>query len=373
MSQITQDELDGRLARTAYLGSETRGITSGRQLATQSNGQPSLGIRLSSVKREPIEWLWRHRIPLGKLTLVDGDPGLGKSLMTLDLASRITRGDKLPDGSPGLKGGVVLLSAEDGLGDTIRPRLEAAGADLDRVLSLATIRKPDGGDRVAAIPDDLQVIVNAVKEVGAVLVVIDPLMAFLGRDTNSNRDHDVRRALAPVAIAADKFKFALLVVRHLNKATATANPLYRGGGSIAFIGAARAGMVVAEDPDDKDRRVVAPTKSNLGPRPTSLAFHIETADDVPHIVWDGASEYLAETLLVQTSAEEHGQRAAAKQFLLEALRDGAVESDRLKSQAEAMDIKWRTVWRAKSQLGIVARKLGYQGSWTWELPKIATV
>src|SRR5438094_9836710 len=135
---------------------------------------PSVGVRLSAVKRQTVEWLWKGRVPLGKITLIDGDPGLGKSLLTLDLIARITRGKKLPDGSAGFEGGVVLLSAEDGLADTIRPRLEAAGADLDRVLSMATIRKPDGSERIASISQDLQEIVNAVREVGAVLVVIDP-------------------------------------------------------------------------------------------------------------------------------------------------------------------------------------------------------
>lgn len=333
----------------------------------------SVGIRLSSVKRERVEWLWQHRIPLGKITLLDGDPGLGKSLATLDLAARITRGDRMPpDGSPGLDGGVVLLNAEDGLADTILPRLEAARANTDRVLSLATIKLPNGTERVTKIPGDLQHIVAGVREIGAKLVIIDPLMAFLAGEVNSYRDQDVRAALTPLGIVADRDKFSVLAVRHLTKGSMTGSPLYRGGGSIAFIGAARSAMVVGEDPNDRTRRVLAPTKSNLGPPPSSLAFHIEATDDIPHVVWDGKSEHAAEAILAQATSEEQSQRSSAKDFLIEVLAHGAVDSAKVITQGEALDLKQRTLWRAKKELKVIARKSGFAGGWTWELPNNAT-
>jgi hypothetical protein len=131
-------------------------------------------------------------------------------------------------------------------------------------------------------------------------------------------------------------------------------------------------MVVAEDPDNKDRRILAPTKSNLGPRTTSLAYRIEAEDETPRVVWDGTSEHLAETLLTQTSAEERSQRVTAKEFLLEVLGGGEpVDSAKLLTQAEAVDIKRGTLWRAKKELGVIGRKVGFNAGWTWELPKNA--
>jgi AAA domain-containing protein len=334
--------------------------------------QPRLGIRLSTVERERVEWLWDHRIPLGKITLIDGDPGLGKSLVSVDIAARITRGRRMPDGSPGFEGDVVMMSAEDGLGDTIRPRLELAGANLDRVTSLATLPAAEGQERVAVLPDDLPQIIAVVQETAAVLVIIDPLMAFLSSRINAHRDQDIRRALAPLALAANKYRFAVLIIRHLNKSSTTTNPLYRGGGSIGIGGAARSAMVVAEDPDNHDRRILAPTKSNLGPRTTSLAYRIEAEDDTPRVVWDGTSEHVAETLLTQTSAEERSQRTIAKDFLRETLADGSMDSAKIYGLAENLDLKRNTVWRAKKELGIRARKTGFASGWAWELPSDAS-
>lgn len=374
-SAPTREELDRRLAATADLGQETKGILNARdyQLRTPQAEivpfmRPRLGVRLSAVQRERVEWLWDHRIPLGKITLIDGDPGLGKSLVSIDLAARITQGRRMPDGSPGLMGDVVMMSAEDGLGDTIRPRLELAGADLDRVISLATLPTGDGQERLAVIPDDLSHIISVVEESSACLVIVDPLMAFLSSRINAHRDQDVRRALAPLALAADKYHFAVLIIRHLNKSSTTSNPLYRGGGSIGIGGAARSAMVVAEDPDNRERRILAPTKSNLGPPTSSLAYRIDAEDDTPRVVWDGTSDHTAEALLTQSSAEQRSQRATAKDFLREVLAEGPVESAKVQSLAAEQNLKSNTIWLAKKELGVRARKTGYQGKWTWELP-----
>ena len=292
--------------------------------------------------------------------------------MTLDLAARITQGRRMPDNSPGLEGNVVILSAEDGLGDTIRPRLEAAGADLERVTSLATLPTNDGHDRMTIIPDDLPQIIELVVDVQAVLVIVDPLMAFLASRINAHRDQDIRRALAPLAMAADKYRFAVVIIRHLNKSTATATPLYRGGGSIGIGGAARSEMIVAEDPANKDRRIAAPTKSNLGPPMPALAYHLEARDDIPHVVWDGTSDLVAETLLAATSVEERSQRTTARDCILEMLADGPVEGKKVEDRAAELDIKHSTLWRAKSDLKVISRKSGFSGGWVWELPKIVT-
>jgi len=229
-----------------------------------------VGTLVEDVAPERVSWLWRGRIPLGKITLIDGDPGTGKSALATDLAARVSVGRKFPDGTPCRAGGVVIASAEDGLADTIRPRLDAAGADLSRVLALATV--PDGDtERLISVPEDIGVIRRGIEQVQARLVVIDPLMAFLSGDVNSHRDQDVRRALAPLAKLAEETGAALVVVRHLNKSS-DGNALYRGGGSIGIVGQARSALLVARHPEDDRRRVLASLKSNLAEPAPSLAF-----------------------------------------------------------------------------------------------------
>jgi RecA-family ATPase len=162
------------------------------------------GTLLSEVEPEQVEWLWPGRLPLGKLAVLDGDPGLGKSVVTLDVAARLSVGLELPDGQPCEPAGVVLLSAEDGLRDTIRPRLDAAGADSERIFALSTVVEAKGGERMISLTKDLTVIERAIERVEAGLVVVDPLTAFLSEKTDSHKDQDVRRALAPLAALAER-------------------------------------------------------------------------------------------------------------------------------------------------------------------------
>jgi hypothetical protein len=324
-------------------------------------------IRMSDVQPEPIRWLWRNRIPLGKITVIDGDPGLGKSVLTLNLAARISTGEPMPDGTPGISGGVVILSAEDGWGDTIRPRLEAAGADLLRIVALTFV----GDDaRLPSLPSDLGVIENDIKSVGAVLLIIDPLMAYLGEGINSFRDQDVRRALAPLAEMANRLGVAVVIVRHLNK-DEKVSALYRGGGSIGIIGAARSGLLVAKHPEDPERqRVLAGLKSNLGPPPVSLAYRIEGADNQAiQIVWLGETSYKAQELLGQSpDDEERSALEDAKGVLADILSGRPVQASEVEAQAKEAGVKERTLKRAKAALGVKSRRMGFGGPWVWELP-----
>jgi putative DNA primase/helicase len=186
----------------------------------------SVGQLLSEVVAEQVRWLWEKRIPLGKLTILDGDPGLGKSALLTDDAARVSVGRTWPDGAPCEAGGVVICSAEDGLADTIRPRLDAAAGDPSKVLALATVKDEDG-ERVLSIPEDLNIVRQGIERVGAKLVIVDPIMAFLSGKSDSHKDQHVRRALAPLARLAEETGAAVVVVRHLNQ-TSGGNPLYRG-------------------------------------------------------------------------------------------------------------------------------------------------
>jgi hypothetical protein len=341
-------------------------------------------LRLADVTLEPMRWLWPGRVPLGKLTILDGDPGLGKSALTLDLAARVSRGTVMPDGSRADcdgPAGVVLLCAEDGLGDTIRPRLEAADADLHRVVTFTSVR--EGLDRrLVTLPIDCERLARTVAEEEARLVIVDPLMAFLDPAVNSYRDQDVRRALAPLVLLAQQFGVAVLVVRHLTK-MADASPLYRGGGSIGIIGAARSGLLVAADPDDPagQRRVLATVKGNLAAPADSLAYRLEAAaigSDPPaptvRLVWEGPTPHTAASLLAARHNAARGPEstavAEAQDFLREALADAPRSASDVEAAARERGVSHATLKRARKALGVVAWKLGPAegGGWRWALP-----
>jgi RecA-family ATPase len=185
-------------------------------------------VCVADVAAERVRWLWPGRIPLGKLTVLDGDPGVGKSTVTLTIAAKVSTGSPFPDGPRPEVADVILLSAEDEIGDTIRPRLEAAGADLNRVFVLPDVREEGEPPRPPELPLDLDRLEAMVKDRAAALVVIDPLMAFLSGAIDAHRDQDVRRALASMAYMAARTGAAVVIVRHMNKSGGV-NPLYRGG------------------------------------------------------------------------------------------------------------------------------------------------
>jgi hypothetical protein len=327
-----------------------------------------VGKLLSEVEPESVEWLWPGRLPLGKLAVLDGDPGLGKSAVTLDLAARVSAGLELPDGGRCEPAGVVLLSAEDGLADTIRPRLDAAGADVERIVALSTLAERDGAERTISLTQDLGDIERDIRCVRAALVVVDPLMAFLSGKTDSHKDQDVRRALAPLAALAERTGAAVLIVRHLNKA-AGGNALYRGGGSIGIIGAARSGLVVAPDPEDPERRILASNKHNLSRAAPSLAFRVgAAANGAAKVAWDGTSGLSAADILKEPAdSEQRSALSDAKDFLSKELADGPVSAEVVRKDARSAGVSERTLKRAKRTLKVRSEKEG--GSWNWVLPE----
>lgn len=326
-----------------------------------------IGVILADVEPEQVEWLWPGRVARGKVVLLDGDPGLGKTVMALDCAARVSRGMSWPDGAPCPVGGVVILTAEDGLSDTIRPRLDAAGADVTRVVALPAV----GADQHAPlIPSDLDAVEQAIRRVDAALVVVDPLMAFLDAGTNAHRDQDVRRALRPLAELAERTGVAVVVIRHLNKA-AGGPALYRGGGSIGITAAARIALLVGQDPDDEGRRVLAPLKSNIGIKPAALAYRLEEAPNGSvRVAWEGTSTFTAAQLLaLPVSDEERGALGEAVEFLRDLLAAGPVSAKRVKDESRRAGVAEMTLRRAKERLGIRPRKLGMGGGWVWEIPE----
>ena len=331
-------------------------------------------VCVADVPAEPVRWLWPGRIPLGKLTVLDGDPGVGKSTLTLSIAAKVTTGAPFPDRARPEPADVILLSAEDEIADTIRPRLEAAGADLARAFVLPDVGEEGKPSRPPELPLDLGRLEAMVKDRAAALVVIDPLMAFLSGAIDAHRDQDVRRALASMAYTAARTGAAVLIVRHINKSGGS-NPLYRGGGSIGIVGAARSGLLAAPDPDDDGRRILAVTKSNLAAMPEALAYRLveEERYGVARVVWDGATAHKAADLL-RTPARDDGWEAPAREegeaFLRELLANGPVPARQVKAEARQASIAERTLDRARQAIGARTRRDGFgPGSrYVWELP-----
>jgi hypothetical protein len=305
--------------------------------------------------------------------MLEGDPGLGKSMLTLDLAATVTGRNKwLPDRSlTSVDGGALLISLEDGLADTIRPRLDAIkDADLSRIYSLTEV--PEGeGLRPISLPEDLALIEHTIYRYGIKLVILDPLSALLSGKHDINNDQDVRRALAPLALLASRTGCAVVILRHLGKQNGR-SAIYRGAGSIGIIGAARAGLLVAKSPDDPDHeRILSQTKSNLGRPMPSLSYRIEEADNgVGRVVWGGESAYSADQLVNQRGDEAPAQSEAVT-FLKALLANGPVPAKQAESEAREAGISPRTLDRARKHLGVRAEKtggLGKVGQWIWSLP-----
>ena len=327
-------------------------------------------VRATNVEIRPVRWFWPGRIPLGKVTVMDGSPGLAKSTIATDLAARATAGLSMPDGKPGVKGSAVYVGMEDDLGDTLVPRFLAAGGEAEHFILADTVDTEDG-PRPLEIPEDVPHLEALVNEVGAVLVVIDPLMAALGIDVKTGIDHHVRRALSPLREMAERTEAAVLLIRHLNKAVNISDPVMRGGG---IIGAARAGLIVAQDPDDLDRRILAVSKMNVGRDDApSLAYQVKSdaEHEVGVIDWLGTSDRTAQDLLQTDAPTARGARGEAVGVLRELLAEGPVLATEAKVYCKEAGVSPSTLDRAKTKLGVIARpKTDEDGKrrWWWSLP-----
>ena len=327
--------------------------------------RPPKVVRLVDVKPERIEWLWRGYLPLGKLVVLDGDPGVGKSTVCLDIAARVTTGSPMPDGSAGAQGAVLVLSAEDGLGDTIRPRLDAAEADAQHVI---TVTQMGDGElaRPVTIPGDLPAIEQVVRDNGVRLVIVDVLMAYLAGEVNAHRDQDIRRALLVLSGLAERTHCCIIVLRHLNK-SGGANAIYRGGGSIGIIGAARAGFMCGTDPDDEtgQRRVFANIKMNIAAEPPSLAYGLayDEIRDVARVRWEGVIEHRASDLLLgdEGSQDDRTERDEAAEWLTGYLTDsgGEAAAKDVKKAARGAGFAERTLDRARRRARVTTGRTGF--------------
>lgn len=326
-------------------------------------------IRLADVERREIVWLEHGTIPRGMLTLLAGWPGLGKSLWALKLAAeRSQRGEN-----------VIICSAEDSLEYSIKPRLQAAGANVEFIHAVVPV-DGDGNPRGVSFPSDAPLLLAVIQEVAATLGIIDPIAAHLDQKVNSHNDASLRSALAPLHRVAEEANAALLGIAHLNKAEGS-DPMRRLGGSIGGPGQARSALLLDRDPDDLDgpSRVLAHFKSNVGPlqpsrrliiEPTTLeATSIEPEVTTARIVDAGESAHGASHLLAN-SGEDRTAIEEAVEFLRVELADDVMTSKAVQAAARDAQITERTLRRAAERVGVVKEKTGYgrEGAWHWRLP-----
>ncbi len=320
-------------------------------------------ISLDEVESKPIVWLWRGWIPAGMLSICDGLPGDGKSTMLIDIAARVSTGREMPDGSPGVaSGGVLFLSFEDPAAEILRPRFEAAGADLPRV----HVHHPETEESFSLGKGCA--LESMISEHAVSIVIIDPLITAVPGGTDMHKGQDARRVLTPLARIAARTGAAIIGVRHFNKGEGR-SALLRGEGSIGISGTARSVFVVAKDLDDDRARVLARSKSNLGPPVTSRSFALvgcPDRPDVPRIDWRGESRYGADDLTGPADPGSRGALEKAVDFLRGELADGPKPSADLHAAADVAGHSKRTVKRARDELGVQSRKIG--DAWVSSLP-----
>ena len=322
-----------------------KGARAKKKKAREDDAPEVQGVRASTVERKQLKWLWPGRIPLGKLSMLVGDPGTGKSMLTLDMAARITSGAPWPDAGKRKtkKGSVIILSAEDDGPDTIVPRLDTAGADLTRVLLLdvLTLTSGDGMDR-------LEQTIQQTPDCQAVF--IDPIDAYMA-GVDSHRNADVRVALWPLVDLAARYGVAVIAVSHMNKSQQS-SPMYRATGSLGFVAASRAVWMLGHDKADKARRLLLPLKCNLAPGLGGLAFRITAPmANAPCITWEkGSVEVDLADVLAADDVGERTAREEVAEWLADVLSEGRVAVAELRELARKNGHAWRTVERAKSAI-----------------------
>jgi hypothetical protein len=338
--------------------------------------EKSLGavmVCLADVTPEPINWLWPGRIACGKVSMVAGDPGLGKSLVTLDIAARVTQGKRWPvDNTPCPVGDVVLLSAEDDAADTIRPRLDAVGANVRRVHLLQAVYAVSDDGNITMRSFSLRRDLNALDKVltdkpDCALVIVDPISAYLD-GTDSHNNADVRALLAPLGEIAARHKVAVVCVAHLNKG-GQQNAMYRVTGSLAFVAAARSVLAVTKDQADPARRLVLPVKNNLGADTLGLAYRIHPVNGLPVVEWEPepVSVSIEEALAPTDTNEERSVTDEAVDWLRGLLGDGPMKASDVQKEARQAGISDKALRRARKRLGIKPKKRQFSGGWEWAL------
>ena len=313
-------------------------------------------IRMSEVQSQEIEWLWYPFIPYGKLTIIQGDPGDGKTTMVLNLAAKLSKGEALDKNMKVTEPvNVIYQTAEDGLADTVKPRLELAGADCERIIVI------DESDKSLSMVDER--LEQAIVRTGARLLILDPIQAYLGGGMDMNRANEARDMTKKLGALAEKTKCAIILIGHMNKASGN-KAAYRGMGSIDFFAVARSVLLVGRVEGESNTRAVVQIKNNLAAFGHPKAFALSEDG----FKWLGDYEITVDEVLGGITPKAN-KMEQAKQMLRElAETQNAVLSNEIFDRADELGISKRTLENAKKELGIRARKIN--NAWYWELDKV---
>lgn len=328
-------------------------------LSISSSAVPGASVKVISMADVPlleVDWLWKPYIPFGKVTIIQGNPGEGKTTLALRLASACSRGKAFHEMEPHEPFNVIYQTAEDGLGDTIKPRLIEAEADLSRVFVI------DEADKVLSLLDER--IEKAIKEKHARLIILDPLQGYLGTDTDMNRANEIRPIFRRLGEIAQETGCAVVLIEHLNKATGSGSA-YRGLGSMDFRAAARSVLLVGRLRKEPNVRVIIHDKSSLAPEGKAIAFNLGNEEGFHWL--DGYDGITSEELLGGFGGRSDSKTAQAEELIRSVLADGnAVPCDLIFQRAAELGISQRTVNEAKKQVsGIKTSKSGIK--WYWKI------
>ncbi len=341
---------------------------------------PADGVVLTcgaDLKPEPVTWQWRGWLAQGKLHILAGAPGLGKTTIALACASTVSSGGRWPDGTACKAGNVLIWSGEDDPADTLLPRLLAAGADPDRIYFVQGTRV-DGEVLPFDPARDIGAILGAVEQIGGIdLLIVDPIVSAVAGDSHKNTE--VRRALQPLVDLGASLKCAVLGISHFSKGGQGQDPTQRVVGSVAFAAVARVVWVAAKvrGEDGESKRILARAKSNIGPDEGGFEYHIEQAEPLPgieasYIAWGQSVAGTARELLSEPEdGEDKGPRDDAEEFLREVLKDGPTPAKTIKAEALEAGHAFRTVRRAADNLHVIKRKGGMSEGWYWSLPHVS--
>lgn len=359
----------------AQLDSDLRGQGLAASLAAIPDGV--ILTCADQVKVVPVSWLWPDWLAQGKLHLLAGAPGQGKTTIALAMAATVSSGGRWPDGRRCAAGAVLIWSGEDDPADTLVPRLMGMGADLSKVHFVQAARI--AGEVVPFDPArDMVALHMAAQHLGAVrLLVVDPIVSAIAGDSHKNTE--VRRGMQPLVDLAASLGAAVVGITHLSKGTAGRDPTERVTGSIAFTAVVRVVLLAAKvkGDDGNDKRILVRSKSNIGPDQGGFEYHVEQMEAAPGIptsvvAWGAPIAGTARELLAEAEEgddEETSAKDSAEEFLLALLADGLMPSKKVKAETLDAGYAWRTVRRAADALKVERKKGGMDAGWYWSLPE----
>ena len=318
-----------------------------------------LFVDLDTIDPKEVEWLWEPFIPFSMITIMEGDPGVGKSFLAMQLAAQISLGGELPEGQKLDRGRVLYLSAEDDAAYTIRPRIDAMGGDPSRIRVQ--------GDFLSLDEKGLNALKREVRRKPPDLLILDPLFAYVPSGQDMYKPNVIRQLLSFLKDIAETGETAVLIVRHLTKAKHD-KAIYRGGGSMDVIGAARSAFLVCEHPNDSSTKLVVHIKHNIAKRGQTQSYEVYSEDGgMATLNWLGPSDITIDDLI---SSEGGTPRMSALdeaiQFLRVFLKNGPEATTKVEKEAAARDISEKTLERARRSLGVVSKKKGK--NWFLSLP-----